>query len=225
MLQKSHLIGFPGCITHQIGFHLAKLKKNIHGKNHTKIIKLAVKKLTNPIKLQRRPRNFKNMIPGNLSSKIFLILTFFYFSALFAEERVNLEDIQPTFEEELENLGDIETEDANYIRLKKKTKNQTTQKIVNLRALDKITAKTLDINIVLGEKKRFGYLEIIPKNCKRSADTSESGGVAYLQVKDLSDKRDEKIFVFNGWTFSSSPTLRPFDHPVYDLWLTGCENI
>ena len=165
------------------------------------------------------------MRPGNPSSKVFLILIFFYFSALFAEERVNLEDIQPTFEEEPENLGDSETGVTNYIKLKKKTKNQTTQKIVNLRALDKITAKTLDINIVLGEKKRFGYLEIIPKNCKRSADTSESGVVAYLQVKDLSDKRDEKIFVFNGWTFSSSPTLRPFDHPVYDLWLTGCENI
>ena len=165
------------------------------------------------------------MKPGNLSSVVFLILTFFYFLPLFAEVQVNLEDIQPTFEEEPENLGDSETGVTNYIKLKKKTKNQTTQKIVNLRALDKITAKTLDIDIVLGEKKRFGYLEIIPKNCKRSADTSDSGVVAYLQVKDLSDKRDEKIFVFNGWTFSSSPTLRPFDHPVYDLWLTGCENI
>ena len=165
------------------------------------------------------------MKPGNLSSVVFLILTFFYFLPLFAEVQVNLEDIQPTFEEEPENLGDSETGVTNYIKLKKKTKNQTTQKIVNLRALDKITAKTLDINIVLGEKKRFGYLEIIPKNCKRSVDTSDSGVVAYLQVKDLSDKKDEKIFVFNGWTFSSSPTLRPFDHPVYDLWLTGCENI
>ena len=165
------------------------------------------------------------MKPGNLSSVVFFILTFFYFSTLFAEVQVNLEDIQPTFEEEPENLGDSETGVTNYIKLKKKTKNQTTQKIVNLRALDKITAKTLDIDIVLGEKKRFGYLEILPKNCKRSADTSDSGVVAYLQVRDLSDKRDEKIFVFNGWTFSSSPTLRPFDHPVYDLWLTGCENI
>ena len=165
------------------------------------------------------------MKPGNLSRVVFFTLTFFYFSTLFAEVQVNLEDIQPTFEEDPENLGDSETGVTNYIKLKKKTKNQTTQKIVNLRALDKITAKTLDIDIVLGEKKRFGYLEIIPKNCKRSADTSDSGVVAYLQVKDLSDKRDEKIFVFNGWTFSSSPTLRPFDHPVYDLWLTGCENI
>ena len=95
------------------------------------------------------------MKTGNLSSKVFLILIFFCFSPLFAEEQVNLENIQPTFEEELENLGENETEDTNYIRLKKKTKNYTTQKIVNLKALDKITAKTLDINIVLGEKKKI----------------------------------------------------------------------
>ena len=75
------------------------------------------------------------------------------------------------------------------------------------------------------EKKRFGYLEIVPKNCKRSADTSDPGVVAYLQVKDLSDKRDEKIFVFNGWTFSSDPNLTPFDHAIYDLQLLNCYNV
>ena len=107
----------------------------------------------------------------------------------------------------------------------KRKKIQTNETIVSLRALDKITAKTLDIDIIIGKKKKFGYLEILPKNCKRSLEANDSGVVAYLQVKDLSDKSDEKVFVFNGWTFSSSPTLRPFDHPVYDLWLTGCENI
>ena len=75
------------------------------------------------------------------------------------------------------------------------------------------------------KKKRFGYLEILPKNCKKTLEKNNSGVVAYLQVKDLSDKKDEKIFVFNGWSFSSSPTLKPFDHPIYDLWVVGCENI
>ena len=162
---------------------------------------------------------------GNLSSRILLIFTIFYFLPLYGEEQIDLQSIQPTFEEELDNSIDNETEDKNYLRSKKKTKNKTTEKIVNLRALDKITAKTLDIDIVLGKKKRFGYLEILPKSCKRAKDGTNPGVVAYLQIKDLSDKSDDKIFVFNGWTFSSSPTLRPFDHPVYDLWLTGCENI
>ena len=165
------------------------------------------------------------MSRGNLNSKIFLILISLYFSPLFAEEKLDLQTIQPTFEEEPDSIDDTETGELNYIKSKKRKKTQTTETIVSLRALDKITAKTSDINIVLGKKKRFGYLEILPKNCKRSLVANDSGVVAYLQVKDLSDKSDEKVFVFNGWTFSSSPTLRPFDHPVYDLWLIGCENI
>ena len=90
---------------------------------------------------------------GNLSSRILLIFTIFYFLPLYGEEQIDLQSIQPTFEEELDNSIDNETEDKNYLRSKKKTKNKTTEKIVNLRALDKITAKTLDIDIVLGKKK------------------------------------------------------------------------
>ena len=165
------------------------------------------------------------MRPGNLNSSILLILISLYFQTLFAETQVDLQNIQPTFEEEPETIDDRKTEQQNFIKSKKRKKIQTNETIVSLRALDKITAKTLDIDILIGKKKKFGYLEILPKNCKRSLEANESGVVAYLQVKDLSDKSDEKVFVFNGWTFSSSPTLRPFDHPVYDLWLTGCENI
>ena len=95
----------------------------------------------------------------------------------------------------------------------------------NLTALDKITAKTTEINIKLGETKKFGLLEIKAVKCGKVDSANESGEAAYIQVKDLSEKRDNKVFVFNGWTFSSSPTLKTFDHPVYDLWLTGCENI
>ena len=162
---------------------------------------------------------------GNLNSTILLILISLYFAPLFAESQIDLQNIQPTFEEEPETIDDRKTEQQNYIKSKKRKKIQTNETIVSLRALDKITAKTLDIDIIIGKKKKFGYLEILPKNCKRSLEANDSGVVAYLQVKDLSDKSDEKVFVFNGWTFSSSPTLRPFDHPVYDLWLTGCENI
>ena len=165
------------------------------------------------------------MRPGNLNSTILLILISLYFAPLFAESQIDLQNIQPTFEEEPETIDDRKTEQQNYIKSKKRKKIQTNETIVSLRALDKITAKTLDIDIIIGKKKKFGYLEILPKNCKRSLEANDSGVVAYLQVKDLSDKSDEKVFVFNGWTFSSSPTLRPFDHPVYDLWLTGCENI
>ena len=90
---------------------------------------------------------------GNLNNKILIILISLYFSPLLAERQIDLQNIKPTFEEEPENLDDIETGDLNYIKSKKKKKIETTETIVNLRALDKITAKTLDIDIPLGKKK------------------------------------------------------------------------
>ena len=45
---------------------------------------------------------------------------------------------------------------------------------------------------------------------------------AYIQVRDLTKYDNDKVFVFNGWMFSSSPSIAPFDHPVYDIWLLGC---
>ena len=93
-----------------------------------------------------------------------------------------------------------------------------------MRALDKITAKTSDIDIIV-EKKTFWIFRDFSKKCAKSQDLNTKGVVAYIQVKDLSDKQEDKVFMFNGWTFSSSTTLRTFDHPIYDLWVTGCENI
>ena len=156
----------------------------------------------------------------------FILIIFFLFSLnIYSQEKLKLENIQPTFEED----NEIKNE-PNYsgeLKLKSKSikKNKSGNIIVKLKALDKITAKTSNINIPLGKKKKFGYLEIHPRKCALSNTEDEKGVVAYIQVKDLSNKTDDKVFVFNGWTFSSSVTLRTFDHPVYDLWVTGCENI
>ena len=164
------------------------------------------------------------MKAGNL--KILITLLFLIFNKeLFSNEKLTLENLEPTFEEDAE-LNDNEIQNKN-LELKSKNIKKSISKVtvVNLKALDKITAKTSDINIPLGKKKKFGYLEILPKKCSFSKSENENGVVAYLQVKDLSVKKDDKIFIFNGWTFSSSTTLKTFDHPVYDLWVTGCENI
>ena len=91
--------------------------------------------------------------------------------------------------------------------------------------LDKITAKTSEIKIKIGETKKFGPLEIKAIKCGEVDSLSNPGKVAYLQVKDLSKSQNEKIFIFNGWTFSSNPSLRPIEHAIYDLWLIGCDNV
>ena len=162
---------------------------------------------------------------GNLNIILFITLFFFNFVYLNAQEKINLQDLQPTFEEEPDSNESNKSDESSKIKSKEKKNLNTTKTIVKLRALDKITARTSDIDIILGKKRKFGYLEILAKKCKQSIEKNNKGVVAYIQVKDLSEKRDNKVFVFNGWTFSSSPTLKTFDHPVYDLWVTGCENI
>jgi hypothetical protein len=165
------------------------------------------------------------MKAGSLNLLFIIILTSLFQSLVFSQEKITLQDIQPTFEEETEIS--IKDSEANYSKLKSKSnkKGVSGTTIVKFKALDKITAKTSNINIQVGKKKKFGYLEIFPKKCVLSTSKNEKGVVVYMQVKDLSDKKGDKIFVFNGWTFSSSVTLRTFDHPIYDIWVTGCENI
>jgi len=142
---------------------------------------------------------------------------------------INLEDLSPTFEEDKDELEKIDEKNTNLNKIEdisEETKTQKDEKIyINIKALDKITAKTSVIRLSIGEKKFFGPLEIKALKCQFSENNDFIDTVAYLQVKDLSVKDNNQVFLFNGWTFASSPTLQSIDHPVYDLWITSCENI
>jgi len=162
------------------------------------------------------------MNPGNLKISFWIVLFLLIFGNLSAQEQLNLKDLQPSFEEDTDFKDLDDKIESSNIKSKKKRIIETNNIVVRLRALDKITAKTSDIEIAIGKKKRFRYLEILPKACSKSTEKKRGGVVAYIQVKDLSDKKDDKVFVFNGWTFSSSTTLKTFDHPVYDIWLIKC---
>ena len=138
---------------------------------------------------------------------------------------IDVENLKPSYEEVEKDEIINKNYQSNILKKKNKKKIKNNNVVVNILGLDKITAKTSKIDIKLGETKKFGLLEIKVLHCGNSNSISEKGAAAYIQVKDISDNRNEKVFVFNGWTFSSSPSLRPIDHPVYDLWLVGCENV
>ena len=95
--------------------------------------------------------------------------------------------------------------------------------IVELQILDKINSKNSTINLKIGEEKKFKNLIIKALKCQNSKFDDNPEITAYLQVKDITNKNKNKVFVFNGWTFASSPALEPFDHPVYDIWLKKCK--
>ena len=174
------------------------------------------------------------MIHG-ISKILFLILIFFNFNIyhVLAADKiesvplVNLKDLSPTFEEDKDELDKMEEQpiDLNNTESIISENNDNERIFINIKALDKITAKTSDIRLAIGEKKFFGPLEIKALRCQVSKNEEFLDTVAYLQVKDLSNKDNNQVFIFNGRTFSSSPTLQSIDHPVYDLWIVGCENI
>ena len=93
---------------------------------------------------------------------------------------------------------------------------------IEIKILDKVSSKNSFLKIKVGEQEKFKNLLIKSLRCKNSEFDDNPEVAAYIQVKDLTNKNNDEVFVFNGWTFSSSPTIRPFDHPVYDIWLTKC---
>ena len=160
---------------------------------------------------------------------LFFILLFNYpFSN--AEEKIisapliNLNELKPSFEETDNSINEVNTKDL--IKDKKEILQKNNSSNAKFIGLDKITAKTSEITVNLGETKKFGPLEIKVLKCgKVISENIDNDNVAYLQVKDLSVNRNEKVFIFNGWTFSSDSTINPFDHAIYDLQLINCNNV
>tara|TARA_B110000008_G_scaffold160714_1_gene161385 strand:- start:109 stop:516 length:408 start_codon:yes stop_codon:yes gene_type:complete len=92
----------------------------------------------------------------------------------------------------------------------------------NIKILDKISSKNTLLKLKNGELNNFKDLSIKSLKCKNSEFDDNPEITAYIQVKDLTAKNNDEVFIFNGWMFSSSPSIAPFDHPVYDVWLINC---
>lgn len=166
------------------------------------------------------------MKPGNRLIIIFF-LYFAYLNFSYSDEKItsspliNVEKIKPSFEELIEETENI----SNNQNLKEKKLNdnlKSSQAI--LIGLDKITAKSSELVVNLNESKKFGPLEIKILKCGKVKVNNKIDNVAYMQVKDLTKNENDKVFIFNGWTFASDPSLTPFDHAIYDLQLLNCKN-
>ena len=162
------------------------------------------------------------------NSRIFFVIFFSLILAnVKAEDKIlsspliNLEKLKPSFEE----VEPSQNENIKKEIFKSKKKNINNSNSAKFIGLDKITAKTSEIIINLGETKKFGPLEIKVLKCGKLETGNIDDNVAYLQVKDVSKNENEKVFIFNGWTFSSDPTLAPFDHAIYDLQLVTCNKV
>ena len=107
----------------------------------------------------------------------------------------------------------------NNIHAETLLKSETT---AELSVLDKVSSKNTNIKIQIGEEFSFQNLSIKVLKCYNSEFDDDPEVTAYIQVKDTTMNNNDRVFVFNDWTFASSPSIRPFDHPVYDVWLKKC---
>ena len=162
-----------------------------------------------------------------LGNKIYqiIILFFFFFNSSNADEKIattpliNIDEIKPSFEEIVDENEKIPL--SQNLKEKKNKKNLRSSQAI-LIGLDKITAKSSELVVNLNESIQFGRLEIRILKCGKVKMNDKTDSVAYMQVKDLTKSQNEQVFIFNGWTFSSNPSLTPFDHAIYDIKLLNC---
>ena len=99
---------------------------------------------------------------------------------------------------------------------------QLTENYAVLIILDKVNSQSDIVEIKVGNEYKFKNLSINILKCNNSKFDDDPEVTAYMQVRDTVNKDENKVFIFNDWTFASSPSIRPFDHPVYDIWLKKC---
>ena len=102
------------------------------------------------------------------------------------------------------------------------SENSLEGKFTNIKILDKISSKNTLIKLENENEVKYKDLIIKSLKCSNSEFDDNPEITAYIQVQDISNKDKNNVFVFNGWMFSSSPSITPFDHPVYDIWLVDC---
>ena len=102
------------------------------------------------------------------------------------------------------------------------SESQLEGSFTEIKILDKISSKNTSLKLTNGQLLKFKDLSIQSFKCKNSEFDDNPEITAYIQVRDLSNQNNDEVFVFNGWMFSSSPSITPFDHPIYDVWLIKC---
>ena len=164
-----------------------------------------------------------------LGNKIFIIffIVIISFRTSFAEQKIttspliSIDDIKPSYEELEEKNDSIYSKEI--LKEKKINKKLKSSQAIII-GLDKITAKSSELVVNLNENKIFGPLEIKILKCGKVKVNNKMDSVAYMQVKDLTKNSNDQVFIFNGWTFASDPSLTPFDHAIYDLQLINCRS-
>jgi hypothetical protein len=88
--------------------------------------------------------------------------------------------------------------------------------------IDKITGRITTFDVYLNETVQYGALQVTPKVCYSRDETEAQKIDGFIEVDEITlDRKIRRIFT--GWMFADSPGLNAVEHPIYDVWLTGCK--
>jgi hypothetical protein len=88
--------------------------------------------------------------------------------------------------------------------------------------LDKITGRIISFEAAVDETVQFGALQLTPRLCYTRPPTEPANTTAFIEVDEVTFTNEYRR-IFGGWIFASSPGLHGIEHPIYDVWLTGCK--
>jgi hypothetical protein len=94
--------------------------------------------------------------------------------------------------------------------------------IALIRALDKVTARVEPLEIPIDKPFKFGTLLITVHDCRLTPPEETPEVAAFVEIEEFKVGEKEAP-IFRGWMFASTPALSALEHPVYDLWITGCK--
>jgi len=98
-----------------------------------------------------------------------------------------------------------------------------------LQALDKVTAETLRFEAQINQPVRYKDLVFTVHACEDNApDEAQPGAFAHVEIDSQPKAPPGQAApparqLFTGWMFANAPGVRPFEHPVYDVWLIACK--
>ena len=87
-----------------------------------------------------------------------------------------------------------------------------------LRALDKISGEVVDFDLLPGQTKQLGRIQVSLNECRFPTGNPAGDAFAYLLIRNAGDVDT----VFEGWMIASSPALNGLDHSRYDVWVLRC---
>lgn len=182
--------------------------------------------------------------------KLNFLLTFLLISAfstvVFAEDMLATEEQvqqyesqpQPEQQEQPEQQAEVRDSEAKTSEPQKTADEQGNQQVKEidqeslkpedftnnavLQGLNKVTAKTSELDIKIGQKVNFGNLEIALYKCWKSPPEDEPDNKALIGIWEEVPGEERKQ-IFYGWMFSSSISLSSLEHPIYDVTLVSCK--